>query len=80
MKNSLANRASEFSDSQIVRARWVESGIEPEGSMSTLITAGGVSCGLDATFHLLDLTVGVELATKVAGALDYARRGEEPQY
>ncbi len=45
-----------------------------------LITAGGVSCGLDATFHLLDLTVGVELANEAATRLDYARRGEERQY
>ena len=42
-----------------------------------LITAGGVSCGLDATFHFLDLTVGAEVANKAAEVLDYARRSSE---
>jgi transcriptional regulator GlxA family with amidase domain len=44
-----------------------------------LITAGGVSCGIDATFYLLDLTVGPELAEKAANRIDYQRRSEELQ-
>jgi transcriptional regulator GlxA family with amidase domain len=62
-----------------VRARWVDSGKDESEGLSRLITAGGVACGIDATFYLLDLTVGVELADKAAGRIDYQRRGEELQ-
>lgn len=36
-----------------------------------------MSCGLDATFHLLDRTVGTDVATVVADVLEYQRRGME---
>jgi transcriptional regulator GlxA family with amidase domain len=62
-----------------VRARWVDSGKDASEGLSRVITAGGVSCGVDATFHLLDMTVGSELAEKAASILDYQRRGEELQ-
>ena len=62
-----------------MRARWVDSGKDEGEGLCRLITAGGVSCGIDATFYLLDLTVGIELAEKVAKRIDYQRRGEELQ-
>jgi transcriptional regulator GlxA family with amidase domain len=62
-----------------VRARWVDSGKNASLGLSRLITAGGVSCGIDATFYLLDLTVGPELAATAAKVLDYQRRGDELQ-
>lgn len=64
---------------KVVRARWVDSERDEEKKLQRVITAGGVSCGLDATFHLLDLTVGSELAETVAKTLDYQRREEELQ-
>lgn len=62
-----------------MRARWVDSGEDASRELPRLITAGGVSCGVDATFYLLDLTVGSELAEKVAERMDYRRREEELQ-
>lgn len=41
--------------------------------------AGGVSCGIDATFYLLELVAGAEIATTVAERIEYQRRGEEVQ-
>lgn len=66
-------------ETKVVRARWVDSERDEEKKLQRVITAGGVSCGLDATFHLLDLTVGSELAETVAKTLDYQRRGDELQ-
>lgn len=65
----------------VVRARWVDSGADATAAegLPRLVTAGGVACGLDATFYLLDLTVGAELAEKAAKALDYQRRERELQ-
>lgn len=66
-------------ETKVVRARWVDSERDEEKRLQRVITAGGVSCGLDATFHLLDLTVGSGLAQTVAKTLDYQRRGDELQ-
>lgn len=59
-----------------MRARWVDS---KEESLPRLITAGGVACGIDATFYLVELIAGAEIATKSAAVVDYQRRGAELQ-
>lgn len=64
---------------KIVRARWVDSPAQQESNNCRVITAGGVSCGVDATFYLMELFCGGDLATKVANQMDYQRRGEERQ-
>ncbi|XMA10872.1 hypothetical protein WAI453_003663 [Rhynchosporium graminicola] len=68
--------ADNNSTTKVVRARWVDS---DEEGLPRLITAGGVACGIDATFHLLEMIAGPELVEKVARAIDYQRREEELQ-
>lgn len=48
---------------QAREARWVDSG--------TVVTAGGLSCGIDMALHLVDRLVGRELAARCARQLDY---------
>ncbi len=60
----------------IIRARWVDS---KEEKKARLIMAGGVSCGIDATFYLLELIAGAQIATTVAERIEYQRRGAEVQ-
>ena len=62
---------------KVVRARFVDSTKGVIDSPSRIITAGGVSCGLDATFYMLSLLVDTELIDKIAKNLDYAPRGTE---
>ncbi|KAH7403890.1 class I glutamine amidotransferase-like protein [Cadophora sp. MPI-SDFR-AT-0126] len=64
------------SKTKVVRARWVDS---KEERLPRLISAGGVACGIDATFYLVELIAGAELAEKAATVMDYQRRGEELQ-
>ncbi|KAH7336702.1 putative amidotransferase-domain-containing protein [Rhexocercosporidium sp. MPI-PUGE-AT-0058] len=64
------------SKTNVVRARWVDSKVE---GLPRLITAGGVACGIDATFHLVELIAGPDVATMAADAVDYQRRGDELQ-
>ncbi|KAL2059733.1 hypothetical protein VTL71DRAFT_10225 [Oculimacula yallundae] len=68
--------AENKSQTKVVRARWVDSN---EKGLSRLITAGGVACGIDATFYLVGLIGGDEISVKVASVVDYQRRGEELQ-
>ena len=68
------------STTRVVRARWVDSHAEPENGKCRVITAGGVSCGIDATFQLVEMTCGVDLTEKIERQMDYARRYEERQY
>ncbi|KAG4438186.1 hypothetical protein IFR05_006310 [Cadophora sp. M221] len=68
--------AENSSKTKVVRARWVDS---KEEVLPRLITAGGVACGIDATFYLVELITGADLAAKAAAAVDYQRRGEELQ-
>lgn len=44
--------------------RWVDDG--------TLVTAGGLSCGIDLALHLVDRFAGRELATATARQIDHA--------
>ncbi|KAH6718588.1 class I glutamine amidotransferase-like protein [Leptodontidium sp. MPI-SDFR-AT-0119] len=68
--------AENNSKTKVVRARWVDS---KEEGLPRLITAGGVACGIDATFYLVELIAGAEIAAKAAAVVDYQRRGEELQ-
>lgn len=72
----IADCRAEGSETNIIRARWVDS---KEETKPRLIMAGGVSCGIDATFYLLELVAGAEIATTVAERIEYQRRGEEVQ-
>ncbi|KAF4552564.1 Hypothetical protein D9617_9g023530 [Elsinoe fawcettii] len=53
----------------IVRKRWVDSGEDDQGRR--LVTAGGVSCGIDCTLWLVSEVAGLEWAQKVAASMDY---------
>ncbi|KAI6713842.1 hypothetical protein JHW43_003599 [Diplocarpon mali] len=68
--------ARSFSKTNVIRARWFDS---KEVSRPRLITSGGVSCGIDAAFHLVDLIAGTELAACIADVIEYQRRGPEVQ-
>ncbi|KAF2807296.1 DJ-1 PfpI family protein [Mytilinidion resinicola] len=57
---------------EVVRKRWVEN----EGEGLVTITAGGVSCGLDATLHVVERLVGRKAAEWVAELEEYAWREE----
>ena len=60
---------------EVVRARWVDAGCNEQGIR--IITAGGVSCGLDASFHLINLKAGKTVAEDAAKNMDYRWRAEE---
>ncbi|PBP17664.1 hypothetical protein BUE80_DR011567 [Diplocarpon rosae] len=68
--------AQSVSETNVIRARWVDS---KEVTIPRLITSGGVSCGIDAAFYLVDLIAGTELAASIAHAIEYQRRGPEVQ-
>lgn len=64
---------------EILRARYIDSPRGEAPYLGRTITAGGVACGLDATFYLLKLLVSAELVEKVAANLDYTYRDAEEQ-
>jgi len=41
-----------------------------------LVTAGGITAGIDLALHLLERLVGAEVAESVADTMEYERRGE----
>lgn len=52
---------------QVVRARVVDDG--------DVVTAGGITCGLDLTLWLVERFIGSEAAYALEGSLEYERRG-----
>lgn len=57
----------ETSGAELVDARVVDDG--------TILTAGGVTAGLDLAFHLVEREFGIEVATSVSTTMEYERRG-----
>ena len=53
--------------------RYVKKSMNPEGT-ATVISSGGISCGLDATLYLVELLKGRDLALNVAAIMEYAWR------
>jgi transcriptional regulator GlxA family with amidase domain len=39
----------------------------------TLITSGGITCGIDLALHVVERELGAEVADGIAGAMEYAR-------
>jgi len=58
----------EAAGAEVVDARVVDDG--------DLVTAGGITAGLDLALHLLDREFGSELARQVAGEMEYDPQGE----
>ena len=50
-------------------ARYVDSGLNGNGVR--VVTAGGVTCGLDAAFHVVELKVGREAAEREAAVEEF---------
>ena len=68
----MCNEASKIYKTEsttVVRKRWVDTGLTKSGIR--LVTAGGVSCGIDCTLWMVSELAGIELASKVAMAMDY---------
>lgn len=59
----------------VIKARFVDSGLND--SNIRIISAGGISCGIDASLYLVKLLVGEEEAISTAEILDYAYRKTE---
>jgi len=56
------------SGAEVVEARVVDAG--------DLVTAGGVTAGIDLALHLLDREVGTDVAERVATVMEYEPRGD----
>ncbi|KAF2169713.1 hypothetical protein M409DRAFT_20128 [Zasmidium cellare ATCC 36951] len=54
---------------EVVRKRFVDGG-RMEGGVR-VVNAGGVSCGIDAALWIVKERMGVEVATTIAGRMDY---------
>ncbi|KAF2009732.1 class I glutamine amidotransferase-like protein [Aaosphaeria arxii CBS 175.79] len=54
--------------------RWVDAGVTEEGVR--IVTAGGVSSGIDATLWVVEELVGKEAAEWTAEIVEFERRGE----
>lgn len=67
-----AASASGEKPGRVIKARFVDSGVNE--SMVRVISAGGISCGIDASLYLVKLLVGEEEAISTAELLDYAYR------
>jgi len=52
---------------EVIRARVVDDG--------DVVTAGGITCGIDLTLWLAERFIGVEAAHALEGSLEYERRG-----
>lgn len=59
----------------LIPARYVDSGLNKHGVR--IITAGGISCGIDAALHVVDMRAGEAEARETAELLDYAWRKTE---
>lgn len=67
-----AASASGGTPGRVIKARFVDSGLNE--SKIRIISSGGISCGIDASLHLVKLLVGEEEAISTAELLDYAYR------
>lgn len=56
----------------VIPARFVDSGVN--GSGLHIISSGGISCGIDASLHVVRKLYGEDEAVSVAKVLDYAWR------
>ena len=56
------------SGAEVVEARVVDAG--------NVVTAGGVTAGIDLALHLLDREVGTDVAERVATVMEYEPRGD----
>lgn len=59
----------------VLPARFVDSGIND--SQVRIISSGGISCGIDASLHVVTLRAGEAEALETAKLLDYAWRKTE---
>lgn len=59
----------------MIKARFVDSGLND--SKIRVISAGGISCGIDASLYLVKLLIGEDEAISTAEILDYAYRQTE---
>jgi transcriptional regulator GlxA family with amidase domain len=59
----------------VLPARFVDSGIND--SQVRIISSGGISCGIDASLHVVTLRAGEAEALDSAKLLDYAWRKTE---
>lgn len=64
-----ASKKYGVAETSVVRMRWVNAGETDSGVK--LVTAGGVSCGIDCTLWMVSELAGMELADQVAMAMDY---------
>ncbi|KAJ5524148.1 hypothetical protein N7494_010798 [Penicillium frequentans] len=58
------------SPTTVVHKRYIDGGYLP-GDAVSLVTAGGVSSGLDATFHVVRELAGADMATFVSRLMEY---------
>jgi transcriptional regulator GlxA family with amidase domain len=58
----------EASGAEVVEARVVDDG--------DIITAGGITAGIDLAVHLVEREFGAEIAQQVTTTMEYGRRGE----
>lgn len=61
---------------RIVRRRFVDGG-HVRGTRVQVVTAGGISSGLDATFYIVCLLAGAETASWIARVMEYGWREPE---
>lgn len=61
---------------RIVRRRFVDGGYVRESRVQ-VVTAGGISSGLDATFYIVCLLAGAETASGIARVMEYGWREPE---
>lgn len=59
----------------VLSARFVDSGINDYDVR--VISSGGVSCGLDASLYIVQLTAGEDIAREAADKIDYMWRKTE---
>jgi len=59
------------SEVKIGRKRYVDGGVNRAGRGPKMISAGGVSCGLDASLYVAELKAGPEAAQSVADLIEY---------
>lgn len=78
MLKHVAQEAAESSEAipgKVLAARYVDAGINRSGVR--IVSSGGVSCGIDASLHVLKLYAGEEAAVLAASRIDYAWRKTE---
>lgn len=65
----IASNQGDMSLTTVVRKRWVDTGKLAGGVR--LVTAGGVSCGIDCTLWMVSEIAGMSIAQAVAMGMDY---------